>query len=437
MITPRPSNYALYKYTAVYGRANYTLDDTYILNATFRRDGSTRFGPGRRFGNFGSIGAAWIFTNESFMPKGDVLSFGKLRGSYGTSGNDNVGNYQYLASWSPTSFPYDGVSGLTPSRIPNPDYNWEVSKKLDIGLDLGFFHDKVLLNAGYYRNISDNQLVDYALTPQTGMSSITANFPAKVLNNGWEFELNTTNISGKHFTWKSSLNLTIARNKLLEFPGIESSSYSTTYIVGQSLNIVQGFQFTGVDPATGVPKFFDKSKDGSISDYDDYVVLGKTDPSYYGGFQNNFTYKQFQLDFLFQFVKQEGPTVNYGYLSDSYGAFGNKDLSAQNRWRKSGDITDVPRASLTAGNAAYNAYRNNYRFSSAVWGNASYIRLKNISLRYDLSAAVEKWKIKGASIFVQAQNLITITNYKGFDPETQGVVLPPLKTLTAGLQFSF
>jgi hypothetical protein len=143
------------------------------------------------------------------------------------------------------------------------------------------------------------------------------------------------------------------------------------------------------------------------------------------------------LDFLFQFVKQQGPTVNYGYQSNSYGISDNKDLSALHRWQKPGDITNIPAASLTSGNPVYDAYQNAYRFSSAVWGDASYIRLKNVSLNYDLSSYVKKWKLNGVSVYVLAQNLFTITSYKGFDPETQGTYLPPLKTITAGVKLSF
>jgi len=436
-VIAQPSTYVFYRYNSFFGRANYNLSDKYILNASFRRDGSTRFGPGHRFGNFGALGAAWIFTKESFFPANSPLSYGKLRGSYGTTGNDQIGDYAYLDSWLSTSFPYDGVSGLSPARIANPNYGWETNRKLEFGLELGFFKDRILLNTNFYRNISGNQLIQYALSPQAGRDYLVANFPATVLNKGWEFELNTRNIQGRDFNWKTSFNLTIAKNKLQKYPGIENSSYSNTYVVGQSLSIVKGYQFTGVDPATGVPNFLDVNKDGAIAENDDYVVLGKTLPDYYGGLSNSLTYKQWSLDFLFQFVKQQGPTVNYGYQSYSYGIADNKDLSALRRWQKPGDITDIPAASLTSGNPVYDAYQNTYRFSSAVWGDASYIRLKNLSLNYDLSPYVKKWKLNGVSVYVLAQNLFTITSYKGFDPETQGTYLPPLKTITGGIKLSF
>lgn len=432
-LTSRPSLYKFYRYNSVFGRATYNWDERYVLNATFRRDGSTRFGPGKRFGNFGAIGAAWIFSNESFIPEGAVLSFGKLRGSYGTTGNDRIDEYKYLDSWSSTAYPYDGVAGLTPSRLANPDYRWEENRKMETALELGFFKDRILLTTNYYRNISTNQLVDFQLSPQVGFEYITTNFPAKVLNAGWEFELNTVNVDKKNFTWKSSFNLTFNKNELIEYPGFESSAYTEDFAIGQSLTMIRGYQFTGIDPATGKATFLDVDKNGSIAEYDDYVTLGKTMPDFYGGFQNSFVYKSFELDFLIQFVKQEGHLLNYGAWTTAYGTFRNKDLSALDRWQAVGDVKSIPKAALTAASSSYDFYRE----SSAVWGDASYLRLKNISLRYDLSKFTKGWKLNKTSVFVMAQNLFTITSYDGFDPETQGLAMPPLKTITAGLNIAF
>lgn len=436
-IVSQPSTYAFYRYTSVFGRANYIFNDRYILNGSFRRDGSTRFGPGHRFGNFGAIGAGWIFSKESFLPAGSFLSYGKLRASYGTSGNDQVGDYNYLDSWMSSSFPYDGISGLSPARIYNPNLYWELSHKLQFGLDLGFLKDRILLTAGFYRNFSNSQLVENKLPPQDGMDYITSNFPATVLNRGWEFELNTRNIEHRDFSWKTSFNITLPVNKLEKYPDIENSSYANTLVVGKSLSIVKGFQFKGVDPSTGVPQFLDVNKDGEYSDPDDLVVLGQTLPEFYGGLGNSFIYKRWSLDFLFQFVKQEGPTVDYGYLANSYGTMYNQDLSALHRWRQNGDITNIPAASMTSGDPVYDAYRNQYRLSSAAWGDASYIRLKNVALNFDLTPYVRKWHLSGLSVYALAQNLVTITHYRGFDPETQGMVVPPLKTITAGVKLSF
>ncbi|WP_276482776.1 TonB-dependent receptor [Paraflavitalea pollutisoli] len=434
-LRPRTSTYRFYRYNSFFGRLNYNWDETYILNATFRRDGSTRFGPGNRFGNFGAVGAAWVFTNEKFIPANNFLSFGKLRASYGTTGNDLIGDYAYLDTWSPVNFNYDGILGLNVTRQANDYYRWEENRKLEAGLELGFAKNRVLLNANFYRNISGNQLVDFPLSPQTGFSSYVTNLPAKVLNSGIEIDLTSTNIQNKDFRWKSSFNITFNKNELLEFPELETTGYKELYQVGKSLTIVRGYQSAGVDQQTGKAIFVDVDGNPSaLSEYSDYVILGKTMPDFYGGFQNSISYKGFELDFLFQFVQQEGPSINYGYLSTAYGIIRNKDeKSGMKRWQKPGDLVPVPRATTTAGNVLY----DQYRLSSAVWGDASYIRLKNVSLRYDLSKYVKRYKISNLSVYITGQNLLTITNYEGFDPETQGLVMPPLRTLTAGLQFSF
>ncbi|MDR6338911.1 TonB-linked SusC/RagA family outer membrane protein [Filimonas zeae] len=437
-LTPFTSDIDFYRYTALFGRVNYNLSDKYMVNATFRRDGSTRFGPQNRFGNFAAVGAAWVFTNEAFMQQLPLISFGKLRASYGSSGNDQINDYAYLASWRSPGYPYNGTGTLTPTRFDNPYYQWELTRKLEAALELGLLKDRVMLTASFYRNISSNQLVNYTLSPQAGRPSYITNLPAKILNTGWEFDVSTTNIQMKNFTWRSSFNLTIAKNKLQEYPDFEKSSYAKTYVLGQSLTIVKGYQFTGVNTQTGVAEFADLNNDKAYSDPEDMVVLGKTMPDFYGGFQNSFTWKHFQLDFLFQFVQQEGTNINYGGLSYSPGtAYRNQEVSVLNRWKKPGDVTNIPAASATSGKAAYNAYMNYYRYSTAAWGNASYIRLKNLYLKYDLTSCVQKWKLNGLGVFVQAQNLLTFTDYLGFDPETQGQATPPLKTITAGVQLSF
>ena len=453
-LTPLNYNYAQYNYESVFGRINYNWNQKYILNATFRRDGSSRFGPDKRFGNFGSVGAAWIFSNEHFIQQAlPFLSFGKLRGSYGTTGNDQIGDYQYLDSWSSSGYSYGSISGLSPTRLLNAAYSWEVNHKLEGAIELGFLKDRVLFTADYYNNRSGNQLLVYNLSSQTGFDSYIANLPAKVENSGWELELNTINIKGKDFVWRSSINLTIPKNKLLSYPNLEQSADAFSYVVGQSIRIVKGFHFTGVDPQTGLPTFQDVNKDGVVTDGDDYVTIGNTFPKYYGGFQNDFSYKGFSLNIFFQFVKQDGPTFDFGAYASSYGTMDNKPLSALKRWQQPGDITSIPRASTTSSNDAYQLFANNYSNSDAAWADASYIRLKNLSLSYDFSRFTKSLKIDNSAIFFQAQNLFTITHYRGFDPETKGfdrtnvsevlpfgtirpASVPTLKSYTVGIRFS-
>lgn len=430
-------NYAQYRYTAIFGRLNYNWREKYIINGSFRRDGSSRFGPNNRFGNFGAVGAAWLFYQEPFVANAlNFLSFGKLRASYGVTGNDLIGDYNYLDSWQTVSYPYGGITGITPARLYNPDYSWETNKKIEVAMELGFVNNRIMFNASYYRNHSGNQLIGYTLSPQTGFDNIIANLPAEVENRGWEFSLNTINFQQKHFNWSTAFNISFNKNSLLNYPGLTGSSVQYDYVIGEPLDVVLGYKFTGVDPKTGLPQFLDANKDGTLTELDDYVVLGSKSPELYGGLQNTFSYDNLSLSFLLQFVKQDGPGLNYGYLTAPFGTLTNFGKQILDRWQQPGDQTHIPVATTTSASEAYTLFNTYYRLSSAVWEDASYMRLKNISLSYNLSSVVEKWKLKECSIYFQAQNLVTLTGYKGFDPETQGSYLPPLKTYTVGLRLS-
>ena len=229
--------------------------------------------------------------------------------SYGTTGSDNIGDYQYTANWAPTSgITYQGATGYTPQNLYNPDYSWAVNKKLETGLTLGFLKDRFLVDAVWFRNRSGNQLVSYNLPIQTGFSSVTQNFPALIQNTGLELQINAKNIVSKHFSWTTSFNLTVPRNKLVSFPGIASTSYASYYIVGQPTSVIQGFRSAGVNPTTGIYQFL-TAKDSSTYSPAYGVMhpwgeitgfLGNTDPKFYGGFRNTLTYKWLStLDFFF------------------------------------------------------------------------------------------------------------------------------------------
>jgi TonB-linked SusC/RagA family outer membrane protein len=428
-----------YRYNSFFGRASFNWDKRYLLNLTFRRDGSSRFGPDNRFGNFGAIGAGWVFVEEKYpsAKKQSFLSFGKLRGSYGITGNDQIGDYQYLDTWSATTFPYGGTSGLLPTRITNPDFGWEQKRNLELALDLGFFSNKILLTANYYRSRSDNQIIRYTLPDQTGSNNILRNFPGKVQNEGLEIEASTSFLLKKDFNWKTGFNISFPKNKLISFPGLAQSSYATTYVEGQPLNVLRGYSFLGVDPNTGVYKFEDVNRDGLINSLD-YVVIGNTNPKYYGGLQNSFTWKRLELQGFIQFVEQQGRHIVYGN-SQRYGQLNfNHPVLILEHWAKQGDLVPYQKytqaASTTAGVAS-----GLISSSSAVLTDASYIRLKNVSFSYLLPAVwLNRMKMERARVYFEAQNLLTLTKYKGPDPENQSrLVLPPLRMIAAGIQLTF
>jgi TonB-linked SusC/RagA family outer membrane protein len=431
------ANYTQYRYNAFFGRINYDWSEKYLLNITGRRDGSSRFGPGKQFANFGALGAAWIFTKEKFTQQTfHFLSYGKLRTSFGITGSDQIPDYGWLDLWNSSAAPYLGIQGLHPSRLFNPDFAWEINKKLEASLELGFFKDRILISASYYSNRSSNQLLGLPLPLVTGFPSIQGNLPALVQNTGWELELNAINIKTKNIKWASSINLTLPQNKLISFPNLAASNFVNTYAIGQPLSIAKSYHYQGVDPQTGLYKFVDVDKDGNISWPNDLEALKKLGPVFYGGFQNSLQYKAWQLDIFFQFVSQTGR--NYINYYDAPGTFTNQPTTVLNRWQKPGDITTVQKFTQDYSSSTYNAYYNSTSYGDNAIGDASFIRLKNLALSWQLP---DKWKqkvhVNNCKIYVQGQNLFTITHYLGMDPENQSfIALPPLKMLTAGIQLS-
>ena len=428
---------SVYKYNAMFSRINYSWQDKYIMDLTARRDGSSRFGAENQFHNFGALGIGWVFTEESFFKNNlPFLGFGKLRASYGTIGNDQIGDYQYLNLYNPVigQVPYQGATGLAPTGIPNPYLQWEETKKIDLGADLHFLKDRIVLTVNYNRNRSSNELLNYSLPSTAGSNVSAVNFPATVQNTGWEFILHSSNIKTNTFNWSTNLTLTIPQNKLIAFPNIASSNYANTLIVGKPITLNKVYHFLGVDPATGIYEF--AGSHGTITSTPDTNqtnanILINTSPTFYGGFQNSFTYKGFELDIFFQFVKQKGQNYLFGNNPGSY--YLNQPTTVLARWQKPGDITSHQRYSSD--------YSLSEQFGDAVasdegFSDASYIRLKNLSLSWQLPETFRrKARLQSARLYVQGQNLITLTHYIGLDPETlNSSALPPLKILTMGIQ---
>ncbi|WP_431200770.1 SusC/RagA family TonB-linked outer membrane protein [Mucilaginibacter sp. P19] len=421
------NSYLQYKYISFFGRVNYNIDNKYIFNGTIRRDGSSRFGPGNQFGTFGSVGAAWLFSQESWFKETlPFISYGKLRGSYGIVGNDQISDYQYLSTFINYGLNYQNVAGLQPYTVANADFHWEVNRKLEFAIELGLFKDRLLLTAGRYQNRSSNQLVAYAIPTVTGFSSYQANLPAVVQNTGWEFELNTKNIQQKNFSWTTSFNITLPKNTLVSFQNFANSSYSKTLAIGEDITRIYGYHINLIDPATGKVIYATEPGSTSTSPYF-YTTNGKQTPAFYGGFGNSFTYKNWQLDIFGQFTKQ----MSRGDMTSTPGNYRNNYLYALNRWQNPGDIASVPKASRTS-DARFSG-------SSGDFFDASYLRLKNISFSYSLPAkSLSRIGIDRLRIYAEGQNVYTWWHKSNpfLDPET-GKNLPPLRSIVLGTQLSF
>ncbi|SEW24919.1 TonB-linked outer membrane protein, SusC/RagA family [Chryseobacterium wanjuense] len=429
-----------YKYNAGFFRINYNLEDKYILNLSGRRDGSSRYGSANRFHNFGAVGAAWLFSSEKFFSSlSKVIDFGKIRMSYGITGNDQIGDYTYLSlyNYNTPPVPYGGGSSLIQNKLSNPYVQWEETKKLSLGLDLGLFSDRILLTGNYFSNRSSN-LIYFAQLPSTaGPRYLDVNLPAVVRNSGLEVLVNTVNISKKDFKWSSTFNITVSRNRLKRFDDLSTSIYATDFVIGQPINILKAYAYRGVDSKDGYYRYADQKgdlTDDPNADPANRTVVINRDPKFFGGFGNTISYKGIQLDFLFQFVKQVAPR----YWPEIPGVnMVNQPASLLDRWQKPGDIKPFQKVTATDFKTI-GAYYNMFN-SDAFYVDGSYIRLKNVSLSWTLPASFRKGlSLENGRVFINAQNVLTITSYKGLDPESQSSVsLPPLRVLTAGFQLTF
>lgn len=428
----------LYRYQAFFGRLRLSWQDRYILSVTGRRDGSSRFGPGNRYGLFGAVGGAWLLSREAWWKRlENVVSFAKLRASYGSTGNDQIGDYGYLPLWNYTAYRYDDRPALQPMNLFNANYQWEVNRKLEVGTELGFWKDRMFLALSFYRNRSSNQLVGYALPLSTGFSSVQSNLNALVENKGWEIELNGLVIQNTSLTWRLGLNASFPRSRLLRFPGLEGSSYQTQYKIGEPLQIIRAFQWNGVDPATGLHQMEDADKNGQLNYPQDAVKIIPVLVRMSGGFSQTLQWKRLQLDLFFQGQIQEG--LGFERYFGMPGIASNQPRYVLDRWQAPGDHARYQRFSQNFSGPEYqlhNYYRN---YADATTSDASFLRLKNVSITYSLPEQwIKSMKIKQVQCYVQGQNLWTWTNYRGLDPETQNYRnIPPLRVVVLGARLSF
>ncbi|GAB4045970.1 TonB-dependent receptor [Spirosoma litoris] len=432
-----------------FGEVKYDYKEKYLVTATGRYDGSSRFGPNRQFGFFPSGSVAWRISEEEFLSNTSFLNDLKLRASYGFTGNEQIGNFLFLGTWAATT--YSGSSGLGPSTLANPNLQWERTREANLGIDASFFNGRLSTTIDVYDNLTDKLLFNQPIPLTSGFGAVQGNI-GKISNRGIELTINTVNINSNGLRWSTDLNLSRNENKVLElattepiYAGYQASGATATNVVlpGQPLGTFWGLKFLGVDPATGNAIYDDKNGDGRITP-DDAQVIGNAQPKLFGGFTNRLSYKGFDLSIFFQFsygnhvmnlTKQT--SVNTGASLNF-----NQSTDALKRWQKEGDITSVPRY-------IYENTYNNY-LSSRFVEDGSYVRLKNITLGYNVPKKwVSKVKLSGIRVFASASNIWTYTKYSGPDPElstldgsttAQGIdfnTLPQVKNTMVGLTATF
>lgn len=416
-----------YTTQSIFVRINYNLNDKLFFNLTGRREGSSRFGPENKYGNFGAIGTAWLFSEKLKL---HWLDFGKLRSSYGLTGNDQIGDYQYLHNFIINDDRYDDYIGLLPTRLFNPNFKWEENKKWEVAVDLGFFQNKLSTTLAYYNNRSSNQLIQNPLPGTTGFTGIQANLDALVENSGWELEFSANLFHKNKFKWDTDINISIPKNKLLKFPGLENTTYNNLYVIGQPLSIVKLYELEGVNPETGLFEFVDYNNDGMITAVEDRQYIADFSPKFFGGLNNKLEYKNWSFNLFFQFMKRMG--YNEYRLTNPVGTLSNQPLGVMDRWQAPGDQATMQRFTSGADPEAITAYTRFTQSSGAI-SDASFIRLKTLALNYLLYLN----DYTTCKLSIQSQNLLTITSFKGADPEQFNGYMPPLRRITLGMEINF
>lgn len=432
-----------YKYAGIFGRATYNYQDTYILNISGRRDGSSRFGPNYKYASFGAVGGSWIFSNLAGLKGSKILTFGKVRASYGTAGNDKIGDYQYMSLYSTAPFSpvYRDSMALSPESFFKPDLHWEMTKKFEVAADLQFLNGRIDLSLAWYNHNTNDPLVQYPLPFITGFNVVAANLNDVVVQNrGLELMLNTVNIESKNFRWSTMLNLTLPNNRLKKYPGLEKTTYARQYVVGRSLDLVYVSKFDGVDPITGLYKVQDLNGTGryEISNIGgDLAANFDSDPEYYGGFENSMRFKGFSLSAFFSFTKG----YKRNWMSSRTAPFGlptNVPRLALNRWQYEGQLTDVQKFTTNSQVSGSLTGPGVIGSSDAGYTNALYVGFQTLNFGYQLPAEVLKMiGVKSAGLYIQAQNLANFAPFSGVDPNTLfHPGLRPLRTYVAGIQLS-
>jgi TonB-linked SusC/RagA family outer membrane protein len=421
-----------------FGQAKYNISYKYMFTFTMRADGSSKFGENNRYGYFPSGSFAWRMSEEPFLKKVKWIDELKIRAILGSTGNDGIGDFGYLGLYS-GGYNYGGGSGIAPVQLPNPDLKWETMLQSGLGFDVSMFKNRISLNFDVYYNHTKDLLLDRPIPPSTGFYTVAANI-GDLENRGLEFVVNTVNID-KKFTWTSSLNFAMNRNKVLSLyndqPIDDMGRGGNRVEVGEPIGIFYGLHCLGVDPATGNLVYEDLNQDGTITS-DDRMKTGDPNPDFTAGFTNVFGYYNFELSVFLQGVY--GNEIFNGtliYLESGTGE-DNQTARMNGRWMKPGDITQFPRVGDT------------YK-SSRFIEDGSFLRVKNITLSYNFRKDwIKKSGMKLAKIYGSVQNLYTFTNYTGMDPEvnyyggssniiqgTDFFTYPQSRTFLIGLSFVF
>ncbi|TDB61381.1 SusC/RagA family TonB-linked outer membrane protein [Arundinibacter roseus] len=450
-ITAGSSSATNFSFLSYFARANYRFANKYLFSVSGRVDGSSRFGENNRYGFFPAASAGWLISDENFMKDIPSLSLLKLRASYGLTGNAEIGNFDSYGLYRGDAG-YAGVPGQRPEQIENPDLRWEQTTQTDAGLEFGFFGGRISGEVDYYVKTTRDLLLNVNVPGTSGFRTQLRNV-GNLENKGWEFVLNTENVTGA-FTWNTTLNLAANRNKILNLDGqVIEGGFINRAVEGQPIGSFFSIEYAGVDPQNGDALYYvnEERPDGSLDrsttndpNVAQRTVIGNPNPTLIGGISNNFAYKGLELNFLFQ--GQYGNDIYNGggkFQSANGDFFDNQTTDQLNRWRQPGDVTNVPQARLFGANGTAESSRYLQR--------GDYLRLKTATLSYTLPNTISsKIKMDRVRLYVTGQNLLTFTKYTGWDPEVNADYLagniglgndfysaPQAKTIIVGINLGF
>ncbi|HCM77835.1 MAG TPA: SusC/RagA family TonB-linked outer membrane protein [Cytophagales bacterium] len=405
-----------YSFLSYFARANYKFANKYLLSLSGRVDGSSRFGPDNRYGFFPAASAGWILSEEQFLSENNTIEFLKLRVSYGLTGNAEIGNFPWQGLSSGDGG-YAGVPGQRPSQLANPDLRWEQTSQLDFGIDFGFLNNRITGEVDYYVKNTSDLLLNVNLPGTAGAARTQVKNLGNLENKGFELVINSVNLTGE-LKWNTSFNFARNRNLITDIQDqVVDGNFLSRAVEGEPIGIFYGPKYAGVDPANGDALYFMKDANGELTattnDYNaaEFTKIGDPNPDFIWGITNNFSYKGIELSVLFQGVQGNDIYLGGGKFFAANGDFFDNQRKDQlNRWRNPGDITNIPQARLFDGNGTGE--------SSRYVEDGSYVRLKTLTLGYNLPRTLlSKTSFTKVRIYASAQNLLTFTDYKMWDPE--------------------
>lgn len=438
-------------------RLNYSLDNKYLLEGSLRRDGSSRFGSSNRYGIFWALGAGWVISDEEFMENAGFINFLKLSASYGTTGNDRIGNFASRGLYQGGLLSdYAGSPGIRPFQPENPDLKWEESTQIDIGISLAMFDSRLSIDANYYIKKTSDMLLNFQVPHTTGFTSITRN-AAEMENKGIDLDISADIIRSKDFSWTTKLSVGFLSNEVTSLPDATVDAQGRRFIAGsanqraiegESVNSFYLIRYLGVNSQTGDAEWLDVNGNPTTSPTAaDRVITGSAIPDFTGGFTNTLRFKNFDLNAFFSFSSGNDVFLGEFRFLDILNSGGfNKSIDVLNFWRQPGDVAFAPAAdSQTKG-----TFRQR---STAQLFDGSFLRLKNVTLGYTLSGTgFGNGKVfKSIRLYAMGTNLLTFnsSDFRGADPEVsangqnnliqgESFFTPPqARTITFGARVTF